>query len=210
MNAAIAVDGKWGKELDYNFYVSSKSEMNKFAKNSCDLNSLNGDPQFVDAEHCYFQVKATSPAIKLGFQNFPMDQFGVTKPSLKAIAKTPQIPVVNVNIKPEAVAVKIRTYTWFGVALKEPSGDEMSAFGMAFDAGGVCLTMVAENSEAAKLGFRTGDLIQGINGAKIKTINDLSNYLNQNLAIKKYYFIMIRNQAKMDMIVKALLPTVVN
>ncbi|MBV5283544.1 MAG: PDZ domain-containing protein [Paludibacter sp.] len=210
MNAAIAVDGKWGKELDYNFYVSSKSEMNKFAKNSCDLNSLNGDPQFVDAEHCNFQVKATSPALKLGFQNLPMDQFGVTKPSLKAIAKTPQIPVIDVNIKPEAVAVKIITYTWFGVALKEPNGDEMSAFGMAFDAGGVCMTMVAENSEAAKLGFRTGDLLQGINGAKIKTINDLSNYLNQNLGIKKYYFILIRNQAKMDMIVKAVLPTVVN
>ena len=210
MNAAIAVDGKWGKELDYNFYVSYKSEMNKFAKNSCDLNSLNGNPQFVDAAHGNFQVKNTSPALQLGFQNFPMDQFGVTKPSLKAIAKTPQIPVIDVNIKSEAVAVKIKTYTWFGVALKEPSGDEMSAFGVAFDAGGVCLTMVAENSEVAKLGFRTGDLIQGINGARIKTINDLSSYLVQNLGLKKHNFIMIRNQAKMEMTVKALLATAVN
>jgi len=210
MNAAIAVDGKWGKELDYNFYVSYKSEMNKFAKNSCDLNSQNGDPQFVDAEHCNFQVKATSPAIKLGFKNFPMDQFGVTKPSLKAIAKTPQIPVVDVDINPEAVAVKIQTYTWLSVALKEPSGDEMSAFGVAFDAGGVCLTMVAENSEAAKMGFRTGDLILGINGTKIKTINDLSTYLSQNSGLKKYNFILIRNQEKMEMTVKGLLPKVIN
>ena len=210
MNAAIAADGKWGKEIDYNFFVASRSEMTKFAKNSCDLNSQNGDPQFVDADHCNFQVKETSPALKLGFKNFPMDQFGVTKPSLKAIAKTPKIPVIDVNIKSEAVAVKIKTYTWLGVALKEPSGDEMSAFGIAFDAGGVCLTMVAENSEAAKSGFRTGDLIQGINGTKIKTISDLSTYLSLNSGVKKHNFTMIRNQSKKEMTVKAFLPAVLN
>lgn len=206
MNASIAVDGKWGKELDYNFYVSYKSEMNKFAKNSCDLNSLNGNPQFVDAEHCNFQVKETSPALQLGFHNFPMDQFGVTKPSLKAIAKTPQIPVVDVNIKPESVAVQSKISTWVGVALREPSGDEMSAFGVAFDAGGVCLTQVLENSEAAKLGFRTGDLIQGINGAKIKIISDLSSYLSQNSGLKKHNFIMIRNQTKKELTINQKLP----
>lgn len=210
MNSAIAVDGKWGKELDFNFYVSTKSEMNKFSKNGCDLNSQNGDPQFVDAALCNFQVKPTSPAVKTGFHNFPMDQFGVTKPSLKAIAKTPQIPVVNVNIKPESVAVKSKIFTWLGVTLQEPRGDEMSAFGVAFDAGGVSLTVVDENSEAAKMGFRTGDLIQGINGTKIKTISNLNTYLNQNSALKKYNFMLIRNQAKMEMTVKVSLPLVVN
>jgi len=209
MNRAIAEDGKWGKELDYNLYVSPKSEMNKFAKNDCETNSQNGDPQFVDAENCNYQVKASSPALKLGFQNFPMDQFGVTKPSLKAIAKTPRIPVIDVNIKPEVVAVKIKIFTWMGIALKEPSGEEMSAFGIAFDAGGVSLTMVAENSEAAKLGFRTGDLIQGINGAKIKTISDLSNFINTHSNDKKYEIEMIRNQTKKSLTIKSLLSKVV-
>lgn len=208
MNAVLAIDEKWGKELDYNFYVAPKSQMVKFAKNSCDLNSQNGDPQFTDAEHGNFQVKESSPALQLGFRNFPMDQFGVTKPSLKAIAKTPQMPVVDVNIKPETVVVQTKTSTWLGVALREPSGDEMSAFGMAFDAGGVCLTQVAENSEAARLGFRTGDLIQGINGMRIKTISDLANCLGQNSGSKKYTFTMIRNQTKKELTINQKLPLV--
>ncbi|MGA2618375.1 MAG: hypothetical protein ABSF26_12250 [Thermoguttaceae bacterium] len=37
-------------------------------------------------------MKEGSPALKLGFVNFPMDQFGVRKPELKAIARTPEMP----------------------------------------------------------------------------------------------------------------------
>ena len=197
MNTAITVNGKWGKELDYNFYVSNKSEMTKFAKNGCELNSQHGDPKFVDAEHCNFQVQPTSSALKTGFHNFPMDQFGVSKPSLKAIAKTPKIPVVDVNIKTETVALENKTITWFGVALKEPSGDEMSAFGVGFDEGGISLAVVAENSEAAKMGFRTGDLIQGINGTKIKKVNDLRIYIDSHSSdTKPKLFSIVRNQVR--------------
>ena len=35
-----------------------------------------------------------SPALKLGFVNFPMDQFGVQKPELKKIARTPDMPKI--------------------------------------------------------------------------------------------------------------------
>ncbi|MEI7502210.1 MAG: PDZ domain-containing protein, partial [Paludibacter sp.] len=143
--------------------------------------------------------------VKMGFQNFPMDQFGVTKPSLKAIAKTPQIPIVDVKIKPEVVAIQSKMITWLGVALREPSGDEMSAFGVAFDAGGVCLTTVAENSEVARMGFRTGDLIQGINGTKIKTINDFQTYIDAYKTDKKPKVIsMIRNQVRTTITTNAL------
>jgi len=39
-------------------------------------NSVFADPQFVDPATRNYQVKSTSPALKLGFENFPMDQFG--------------------------------------------------------------------------------------------------------------------------------------
>ncbi|MDF7806420.1 chitobiase/beta-hexosaminidase C-terminal domain-containing protein [Pontiellaceae bacterium B12219] len=39
-------------------------------------NSVFADPQFVDPENRNYQVKPGSPALKLGFKNFPMDQFG--------------------------------------------------------------------------------------------------------------------------------------
>jgi len=38
-----------------------------------------------------FRVKADSPALKLGFENFPMNQFGVTDPVLKKLAESPKI-----------------------------------------------------------------------------------------------------------------------
>jgi len=208
MNAAIPADGHWGKELDYNFYVAQPSVMNRFSKNGCDANSLNGDPLFVDAQNGNFQVRESSPALKTGFRNFPMDQFGVTKTALRAIAKTPQIPVVNTNIKPEVVVKKVPTATWFGIVLKEPSGDEMSAFGMAFDAGGVLLTSVSEDSDAARLGFRTGDLIQGINGTKIYKTADLIAYLTQNQGKSKHTFTFIRNQGRTELVVRKALPMV--
>jgi len=42
-----------------------------------DPNSEFADPQFVDPAHGDYRVRPTSPAMKLGFKNFPMDQFGV-------------------------------------------------------------------------------------------------------------------------------------
>ena len=96
MDRGIAIDGKWGKELDYNFFVATAGEMRKFAQNGCDANSDFGDPRFINPEKGDFRVKDDSPALKIGFVNFPMNQFGVTKPSLKAIAKAPEIPSITI------------------------------------------------------------------------------------------------------------------
>ncbi len=95
MDNAIAPDGKWGKEIDYNLFVCGKEQMTRFARNGCDEHSLTGDPVFKSASTGDFSVMPGSPALGLGFVNFPMDQFGVTKPSLKAIAKSPVIPVIK-------------------------------------------------------------------------------------------------------------------
>jgi hypothetical protein len=92
MDAAIPADGKWGREIDHNFFAGSREAMTRFAKNGCDLNSLNGDPLFIDAANGDFRVKDGSPVLRLGFVNFPMDQFGVTSPSLRSISNKPLIP----------------------------------------------------------------------------------------------------------------------
>jgi hypothetical protein len=57
-----------------------------------DEHSLVADAQFVDPAHGDYRVKESSPALALGFVNFPMDRFGVQKPALKAIARTPVLP----------------------------------------------------------------------------------------------------------------------
>ena len=90
MNAA-----RWGKQVDFNLFTTTEADRTAFADQGCDANSLVGDPLFVDAAQGDFRVKDGSPALKLGFVNFPMDQFGVRTPRLKAMARTPEIPPVK-------------------------------------------------------------------------------------------------------------------
>lgn len=43
MNMCIASDGKWGKEIDYNFFIHEK-DRTAFARNDCDMHSASGNP----------------------------------------------------------------------------------------------------------------------------------------------------------------------
>jgi hypothetical protein len=207
MDASIAPDGKWGQELDYNFYVSDKAAMTRFSNNGCDKNSIYGNPLFINPIEGDFRVMDGSPALKLGFVNFRMDQFGVIKPSLKAIAKTPKIPAIKIYSEDSQISNPI--FTWMEIVLREPAGEEMSAFGVGFDEGGVALTVVPDGSEAAKLHFRTGDLIQSINGFKIKNIQSFKTYIKENTYSKKHLFSLIRNQKKTTLSVGQGLPSII-
>jgi S1-C subfamily serine protease len=185
--------------------------MSRFSGNDCDKNSMKGDPLFIDPSKCDFRVQEDSPALKTGFVNFEMNQFGVTKPSLKAIAKSPEIPVFTLNIGEEKQESSKPTFTWMGVQLKEPMGNELSAYGISFDSGGVALPIIPENSAAAKLGFRNGDLIQQINGFKVKNILDLKSYIGTSrTAEKKHVFLIVRNQSQTQIIISLLLPEVLS
>ena len=87
----------WGKEMDYNLVhrdgMTEPKPATKLAEQSKrDAHSIIADAMFVDAATGDFRVKEGSPALALGFKNFAMDQFGVQKPALKAIARTPTMP----------------------------------------------------------------------------------------------------------------------
>jgi hypothetical protein len=92
MNPALK---KWGQEVDRNLFTTSEGDRLKFADKGCDAHSLVGDPLFVDPAKGDYRVRDGSPALALGFQNFPMDQFGVQSPRLKAIARTPELPKLS-------------------------------------------------------------------------------------------------------------------
>jgi hypothetical protein len=208
MEKTIASDGKWGKELDYNLFVSDIENMNRFAAHGCDCHSLTGDPLFINATIGDFRVKEGSPALKLGFVNFPMDQYGVTKPALKAIAKTPEIPVLTIKSE-KIIQIPRPVFTWMDVDLKEPAGDELSAFGVSYDDGGVALISVKENSAAAQHGFKSGDLIYEINGLKIRNIQNMKKYIETKISVNNHpVFGVIRNQAKIKIMIRQALPPI--
>lgn len=86
---------RWGEEIDYNLFTTTDADRTKFAAHACDAHSLVGDPMFIDPARGDFRVKDGSPALAIGFKNFPMDRFGVQSPRLRSIARAPEIPAWN-------------------------------------------------------------------------------------------------------------------
>jgi hypothetical protein len=94
------------KEIDYNLFWNPQGEppvvnlrgavapgfkpamsFTEWQAKGLDAHSIVADPQFVDPGHGDFRVKDPSPALKLGFKNFPMNQFGVVNPLLRPLAE---------------------------------------------------------------------------------------------------------------------------
>ncbi len=123
------------------------------------------DAQFVDPAHGDYRVKDGSPALVLGFVNFPMDQFGVQKSELKAIARVPQLPQPKMPAS-VTIARAAEPATWLGASLRNITSEgEMSAFGLP-GVTGVLVLEVPANSVLAKAGLRKNDVILSINGEK--------------------------------------------
>jgi hypothetical protein len=169
MNRAIASEGKWGTRLDSNLFSTNQEDRTKFLVNGCDTNSLVGDPMFVDAVHGDFMVKDGSLALRIGFKNFPMNEFGVTSEKLKKIAKQPVIPMLITNQKGESGEI----YIWYGATLKniETLG-EQSAAGLT-ERSGVVLLDVPASSILAKSGLKVGDVILQCQEVKIENFKQL-------------------------------------
>ncbi|MBC8325074.1 MAG: PDZ domain-containing protein [Verrucomicrobia subdivision 3 bacterium] len=198
-----------GTLVDRNLFDSQDSRiLEHSAKLGWDSNSVMGEPMYVDPANGDFRVKDGSPALKLGFKNFPMDQFGVKKPTLKAIAKTPEIPSLEQS-KPLGSPVNVAPLkmVWLGATLKNLKGEEFSAFGVSKKAGGVALAAVSKASAADKAGLKVGDLIQAINGKTLANTDQLFSLVvdfSRNSERRKfgeshYRLKVIRNQQLIEL-----------
>ncbi len=191
----------WGETVDENFFASEADRARNLGSGA-DAHSLAGDPMFVDPASGDFRVEAESPALKLGFKNFPMDQFGVKKASLKAIAKTPVIPAVQTPAGglPQQAALNL---FWLGAPLHSLIGEEFSAFGVTRETGGVQLVKVPANAAAAKAGLRENDLIQAVNGRKVSNTDHLFAALSA-AADSPLGLRVIRNQQPVEVALTAI------
>ena len=186
-----------GKHIDKNlFFVTDPKQKDKYAEQGWDLNSIVGDPLFLDPAGGDFQVEEGSPALRLGFKNFPMDQFGVKKPSLKAIAKTPVIPALDTGnedgVSP-AAPTAARAIFWLGAKLHDLEGEEFSAYGTRKEDGGIALVEVPKTSEAARCGFRENDLVQKLNDRQVTNTVELFKTLAE-LGEARLKVSIVRNQ----------------
>ncbi|MDO6597926.1 PDZ domain-containing protein [Oceanihabitans sp. 2_MG-2023] len=165
-----------------------------------DQNSIIADPQFINPANGDFRVKEGSPAFDIGFKNFPMDQFGVKKPALKAIAKTPIIPDLGVseNLKNKRAAKKGSKPTWLGATVSGLSGMEFSAYGVSKEDGGIALIKVPKNSKAAKAELLEGDLILAVNGQKTVNLKQFFRYMKK-IRVSEVTLKIVREQKEMEL-----------
>ncbi len=160
----------WGADMDFNLMQNFRAAPNVPAtqlqqQSGRDEHSIVADAQFVDPAHGDYRVKDGSPALALGFVNFPMDQFGVQKPELKAIARVPQLP--QPKIPAGAIAARdTMPVTWLGARVRNIADEgEMSAFGLP-DVAAVLVLDVSTDSALGKAGLRKNDVVLSVNGSK--------------------------------------------
>lgn len=198
-HAPIGQPEGWGKLVDRNFFMTEADRAAHLGAGA-DAHSAAGDPMFLDPASGDFRVADDSPALKVGFKNFPMDQFGVKKPALKAIAKTPVIPEVRIPSGDTGVKAELPLF-WLGAPLHSLSGEEFSAFGVTKEDGGVQLIKVPAGSAAAAAGLRDNDLVQGLNGRKVSNTDELFAALNA-VAAAPLKLRVVRHQKAVELALK--------
>ncbi len=196
----IRVGRPWGKECDRNLlHKPGQAEPAPAAglqkQSGLDKGSVEADALFVDPARGDYRVKRGSPALNLGFENFPMDRFGVRPPRLKAIARTPTLS----SPKGGPAAAAGSRVKWKGASLRDLAEGEFSTLGVARDADGVVVADVPADSDAAKLGLRGGDFIQSINGQPVRDAEDFATRAAKVPADKPVKLEVVRDQKKVTL-----------
>jgi hypothetical protein len=184
----------WGKEVDYNLLPDSIA-LNEAHKRGTDKHSVMGNPFFVNPKDGDFQVQKRSPALTIGFENFPMDNFGVVSPKLKTMAKKVELPaVMNLNtIKKDAL------FDFAGAQVKNLSTPgEQSATGMD-GIRGVIVTGVSPASVAARF-LQVNDVILSFSDKPTNNVRDLLEG-KMSLIGSSASIIVFRNQKELKQIV---------
>jgi len=170
--------GPWGEFLDNNILhtpgQSNPSPATTLQRASGrDEHSILADVLFDDAAKGNYQVKDNSPALALGFKNFPMDQFGVTDPKLKALARTPFSSADKPAPAPKLIERDSTQRNFLGASIKNIVDlGEVSAYGLPGEVGAL-LVQVPAGSAADKTGLKQGDVILKCQGRDISSIDDL-------------------------------------
>jgi hypothetical protein len=193
----IRLEG-WGKEVDYNLFTTEMGlKINKTKGKPVDKNSISGDPLFVNPKEGNFNVQPNSPALKIGFENFPMDKFGVQKATLKAIAKQPEIPELNLNIKER---IKKTTRKWLNLTVKQISSiEEKSSYGMHDMSGVIVLDIDKKQRILFTSQLKKGDVIVKLGNSKIKGLSHLTNLYKKDSSQKGLKVTVVRNQKEITL-----------
>jgi hypothetical protein len=156
-----------------------------------------GELQFVNPGEADFRLVKGSKAFDIGFENFPMDRFGVQKPALKRIAAQPHIPDL-LFISNEKT---LKELSWLNAKIKSVNGlGDRSAYGLP-DENGVIVTALSPQSPLAKSGVQKGDVIRMANGEVVTHAEALLLVYEKVLWTGKLSIQVMRNQDLQDLVI---------
>lgn len=184
---------RWGRSVDRNFFVA-EADLREAQARGTDARSVAGDPRFAAPTRGDYTVTNAALAARIGFVNFPMDDFGVRPARLKALALRPAFPVPSLHRQaaPQEAAVTVHGLTLKSV---ETLG-EQSAAGLGAMAG-VLVLAVEPGSAGEAAGFKPRDAIVGrMVRAAPEPIADAASLRALLAAGQPVDLVIVRNQAR--------------
>ncbi len=166
----------WGQGMDHNLMhragATNTPAITLQRQSGRDQNSILADAHFVDPARGDYRVQEGSPALALGFVNFPMDRFGVRPPALRALARTPALPGAQAAVAGGGVRDR-SPVTWLRARVRNVADDgEKSALGLP-GVTGVLVLEVPTGTPLARAGLEANDVILSVNGTKAPDVGTL-------------------------------------
>ncbi|WP_367915900.1 right-handed parallel beta-helix repeat-containing protein [Leadbetterella sp. DM7] len=191
----IALKG-WGKTVDHNFFASEE-DLEKAQKNHTDVHSASGPLLFADALHGNYTLPAGSLAFNTGFENIPMDQFGVYSPHLKKLARQPAFPELVITGKYQTQ----KEIGWLDGRVRAVEGlGDRSAYGLP-DERGVIITALKEDGLLARAGLRPGDVLRSFCGEPLSSLGQLLTLTEENKWKGSLKAAIFRNQEEKEIMI---------
>ena len=183
----------WGLMIDYNIFAT-EAALNGARKNRTDLHSKACALPFRNPQVGDFSFPDDAEVIaEAGFNNFPMDEFGVVSPRLKKIARQPGMPQIR-NVDTGHTAV---TKQWQGVVLKDLTTlGERSATGMDSERGVYVLSV--SPLEGLHTHLRTNDVLLKVNQVAVDNLEEFFQALKDCKKGETVSLTVFRSQKEME------------
>lgn len=184
----IALNG-WGKSIDYNFFITTE-DLQQVQANQTDSHSLSGTISFIDELNGDYTITNDCKALSIGFENFPMNRFGVSSIHLKEKASKPIFPKLITDYS----KIPTKELEWLNGKVRMVSGmGDRSAYGLP-DEKGVIITHLEKKGILFQSGILKGDVIRSINDEEVTSLNALISLTGKNKWTGKLDLIIYRNQ----------------
>ncbi|KQV52559.1 hypothetical protein ASC95_29555 [Pelomonas sp. Root1217] len=180
---------RWGRSVNRNFFVA-EADLRAAQARGTDADSVAGDPHFAAPARGDYTVMNAALATRIGFVNFPMDDFGVRPARLKRLASQPAFPVPK-QLGQAAPLQAARQLHGLGLKPIETLG-EQSAAGLGEKAGLIVLAVEAGSAGAAA-GLQPRDVIVA---SGQQAINDVATLQALLATGRRTELTVVRNQTR--------------